>query len=187
MKRKENLTLTQHDNQFDSLLARRPVRLVRKLEELETKYNNLVLRCVLVSIFGFSVFIAGSVDDLWSAMLSEYNRVSTQSAQVHTMFGKEVELKYTARAIALCLFFVILFVTWPILSFVTSIGLYTVRTIVRRKRLFLVMLFLLTASMGAIWYYEYTDEVQVYFESATGNASALFDSIIKMSSKKQDL
>ena len=184
MNRKENLTLIQLDN---SLLASTHDRLVRKLEELETKYNNLVLRCVLVSFFGFGVFIAGSVENLWNAMLSEYNRVSTQSAQIHTMFGKEVELKYTARAIALCLFFVVLFVTWPILNFVTSVGLYMLRTIVRRKGLFFMTLLLLTASMGAMWYYEYTDEVQEYYESAVGNASALLDSIITISSKKQDL
>ena len=88
MNRKENLTLIQHDNSI--LFTRRSTGSFRKLEELETKYNNLVLRCVLVSFFGFGVFIAGSVENLWNAMLSEYNRVSTQSAQIHTMFGKRL-------------------------------------------------------------------------------------------------
>ena len=147
----------------------------------------MILRCILLSIFGLAVFIVGGVEELWSVMLSEYNRVSTQSAQIHTMFGKEVELKYTARAIALILLFIIVFVTWPILNFLTGLVLYVLRTIVRRKGLIFVILTLLTASIGAIWYFGYTiDEIRTWHISASGHVSTLLNSIISISTKVKE-
>ena len=145
---------------------------------MESKYNNLVLRCFFIFLFGVAVYIAGSIEKLWNFLLTEYNRVSTQSAQIHTMFGKEVELKYTARACALALLSLFIFVAWPVLRFVVSITFFVLKTVVKKKGCVLITTFLLLSLGGVVWYFEYTDDIQNQFEMVSGNISTLFDSVL---------
>eukprot|EP00939_MAST-03C_sp_MAST-3C-sp1_P005167 g5167.t1 len=107
-----------HADKSRKTLEQENVALNAKVLRLELKYRHLMVRSFLVIVIMSAVMHYGSARNLWNAMLNSFHQLSSKSAEIHTMFGNSVELKYTARALALAMFLLLLFVIWPLVRIV---------------------------------------------------------------------